>query len=396
MGISEDGKSCKAEKSSPPVQEQTNMHAYPDWATMQAYYGPRVAVPPYFNPAVASGHPPHPYMWGPPQSMMTPYGAPYAVYPHGGVYAHPGLPLANASPGMDTPAKSSVNSDQSLVKKLKEFDGLAMSIGNDNANSAEGGSNQRNSQSSGETEGSSGGSNESSAEADQKGKKRSREESPSNDEDGKGNPQISPPLVKDVTGAAARMLMVASMDSGNKNSSEMSMSLELKTSTTPNANNNIIKSQGVPAEPWLQNERELKREKRKQSNRESARRSRLRKQAEAEELAIRVQSLTNENLTLKSEINKLAENSKKLKLENTAIMDKLHSARALTESMAISEIDDRQHPVHTADLLAKVDNNSGSLDENNEEKESYENKRSEAKLYPLLGASSRTDAVVAG
>lgn len=33
----------------------------------QAYYGPRVNIPPYFNSAVAAGHAPHPYMWGPPQ-----------------------------------------------------------------------------------------------------------------------------------------------------------------------------------------------------------------------------------------------------------------------------------------------------------------------------------------
>lgn len=43
-------------------------------------------------------------------------------------------------------------------------------------------------------------------------------------------------------------------------------------------------------------------------------------QAEAEELAVRVQSLTAENMTLKSEINKLIENSEKLKLDNAALM----------------------------------------------------------------------------
>lgn len=34
---------------------------------IQTYYGPRVALPTYYNSAVASGHAPHPYMWGPPQ-----------------------------------------------------------------------------------------------------------------------------------------------------------------------------------------------------------------------------------------------------------------------------------------------------------------------------------------
>lgn len=33
---------------------------------------------------------------------------------------------------VDSPAKSSGNSDRGLIKKLKGFDGLAMSIGNEN------------------------------------------------------------------------------------------------------------------------------------------------------------------------------------------------------------------------------------------------------------------------
>lgn len=43
-------------------------------------------------------------------------------------------------------------------------------------------------------------------------------------------------------------------------------------------------------------------------------------QAEAGELAMKVQTLTNENFMLKSEITKLMENSDKLKIENTTLM----------------------------------------------------------------------------
>ena len=50
----------------------------------------------------------------------------------------------------------------------------------------------------------------------------------------------------------------------------------------------------------LQDEREVKRQRRKQSNRESARRSRLRKQAECEALAVRVNELMNENVKLRA------------------------------------------------------------------------------------------------
>lgn len=38
---------------------------------LQAYYGQRVTMPPYYNSAVASGHAPHPYMWGPPQVVVS-------------------------------------------------------------------------------------------------------------------------------------------------------------------------------------------------------------------------------------------------------------------------------------------------------------------------------------
>ncbi|KAI8032742.1 Common plant regulatory factor 1 [Camellia lanceoleosa] len=141
MGNSEETKPSKPDQAN-------NIHVYPDWAAMQAFYGTRVAVPPYFNSAVASGHAPHPYMWGPPQHMMPPYGPPYAaIYAHGGVYAHPGVTLVN----------------QGLVKKLKEFDGLAMSLGNGNAAGLE---------------------EADSREVGQNGRKRSREEIPSIVDDG--------------------------------------------------------------------------------------------------------------------------------------------------------------------------------------------------------------------
>lgn len=47
---------------------------------------------------------------------------------------------------METPTKSSGNTDQGLMKKLKGFDGLAMSIGNGNAENADHGAENRLSQ----------------------------------------------------------------------------------------------------------------------------------------------------------------------------------------------------------------------------------------------------------
>ncbi|KAE9463099.1 hypothetical protein C3L33_04990, partial [Rhododendron williamsianum] len=333
MGNSEETKPSKPEKTSSPPPDQANIHVYPDWAAMQAYYGPRVAAPPYFNSPVAPGHAPHPYMWGPTQPMMPPYGPPYAAfYAHGGVYAHPGVPLA-AMPNMETPTKSSGNTDQGLLKKLKRFDGLAMSIGNGNStDSAGGGANNSHSQSE-ETEGSSDRSNGNMAIARENGRKRSREETTIGGEDRKTETQDSPVAAVKVSGAPDKVMGV---------NVGATMALEL-----PNAN---------ATEVWLQNERELKRERRKQSNRESARRSRLRRQ------------------------------------------EKLKDAQGgRTELVILTKMDDNRIPVNTENLLARV-NNSGSIDRSEEGGDlMYESNKSNsgAKLRQLLDASPRADAVAA-
>ncbi|XP_022770529.1 common plant regulatory factor 1 isoform X2 [Durio zibethinus] len=350
MGNNDEGKSSKSDKSSSPAPtDQTNVHVYPDWAAMQAYYSPRVTMPPYYNSAVASGHAPPPYMWGPPQPMMPPYGAPYAtIYSHGGVYAHPAVPLA-ANPA-ETPTKSSGNTERGLMKKLKGFDGLAMSIGNGSAENSEGGAEPRLSQSVAETEGSSDGSDGNTTGTDQTGQKRSREGTPAIGGDGKHE---------------AKSNSVAGMTTA----------LELRNPPTMNAKSSpmVVPCGVMPSEVWLQNERELKRERRKQSNRESARRSRLRKQAETEDLARKVESLTSENATLRSEINQLAEKSEKLRLENATLVEGLKNAQ-LGQAQEI--------------IMNKKEDKEGEM---------YEKKsNSGAKLHQLLDASPRADAVAAG
>ncbi|CAI9785963.1 unnamed protein product [Fraxinus pennsylvanica] len=399
MGNSEEGESVKPEKSLSPATDQNNVHMYPDWATMQAYYGPRFAVPPYFNSAVAAGHAQPMYMWGLPQSMMKPYGAPYAAfYAHGGVNAHPGVPLAGTSFSTDTRAKSSGNMDGGMVQKLKEFDGLAFSIGNGHMESAEGQVDQRASRSE-ETEGSSDESNGITAGAGQNGKKRSRDGSPNNN--GKIQTQSSMIPSTEVQCSEKTMdAIVTAVDASEQLIGNVTTALELKNTCNTNVK---PKSTSVPQscppmlnEACVQNYREMKRERRKQSNRESARRSRLRKQAETEELAMRVNALTSENLTLESEVNKLKESSKKLKLENATLMEKLKNAQlGQSDDASLYEIDDlRMKPIGTVNLLARV-NNSGSVDVKDEENDTYEKKSPRAKLHQLLDTSPRTDAVAA-
>ncbi|KAI3741362.1 hypothetical protein L1987_59034 [Smallanthus sonchifolius] len=379
MGNCEETKACKPEKSSspppPPAPEhqQTGVHAYPDWATMQAYYGPRMAVPPYFNSAVAPGHAPPPYMWGPPQHMMPPYAA---MYPHGGVYPHPGVPIASPM-SIDSLAKSSGNSDRGLMKKLKGFDGLAMSIGNgnDDGNSH-----------SGETEGSSEGSDGNTTEGGQNNGKRSREESPNAPaEVGKTEP-FTGQLFPAEQNEASKKVTSLTVAPYKASDSELKKSPTAMTSATLAV---------APSEALFLNDRELKRERRKQSNRESARRSRLRKQAESEELAVRVEALTTENLNLKSQINRLTDTSEKLKLQNAKLMEKLKTVQ-LEQEPEDPRPDPNGLSLSTANLLSRVDNGSSSSSGGEVEVyESNNNQKPGAKLRQLLDTSPRADAVVA-
>ncbi|KAJ9681286.1 hypothetical protein PVL29_020253 [Vitis rotundifolia] len=310
---------------------------------------------------------------------------------------------------IETPAKSSGNTDRGLMKKLKGFDGLAMSIGNGNGESTEGGSDHELSQS-GETEGSSDGSDGNTAGADQTRRKRSREGTPPVGGDGKTETQATSAPSAEGNAGSDKMLGVAVPPTsvtgklaGAVLSPRMSTALELRNPPSVNAKTSpsSIPQPGamVPSEAWMLNERELKRERRKQSNRESARRSRLRKQAETEELAMKVEGLTNENSVLKSEINRLRENSEKLKLENATLMEKLKSAQLeQAEDTHVNKVDDKRVlPVSTENLLSRV-NNSGSVDRSTEEEgDMYEkNTNTGAKLHQLLDTSPRADAVAAG
>jgi plant G-box-binding factor len=76
-------------------------------------------------------------------------------------------------------------------------------------------------------------------------------------------------------------------------------------------------SGSVRGEQW--DERELKKQKRKQSNRESARRSRLRKQAECEELSVRADNLRAENSSLRAELERIKKEYEALLSHNASL-----------------------------------------------------------------------------
>ncbi|KAL0674701.1 hypothetical protein Bca4012_002682 [Brassica carinata] len=295
-------------------------------------------------------------MWNS-QHMMSPYGTPYAaVYPHGGgVSAHPGFPMRSqpqvqkgpplTTPGtplnMDTPTKSTGNTDNGLMKKLKEFDGLAMSLGT-------AADERKRSWNSSETEGSTNGSDVNTTGADEPKLKRNREGTPTKDE-----------KRYLVLSCSFRSVSPSSGDDGVKPVQRAIVSPGVS------ANSNSFMSQSlamVQPETWLQNERELKRERRKQSNRESAKRSRLRKQAETEELARKVEALTAENMALRSELNQLNEKSDKLRGANAALLVEPEKS-----------------------VFGNKNSGSGCNESN-----------SSSKLHQLLDTKPRADAVAAG
>ncbi|XP_077229791.1 common plant regulatory factor 1-like [Tasmannia lanceolata] len=419
MGNSEAGTPPKSEKASSPKQEQNNIHAYPDWAAIQAYYGPGVSL---FGSAVASGHAPHPYMWGP-QPLMPPYGNPYAaMYSHGGVYAHPSMPFAShphihgitssatttdavtATPlSRETPAKSSGSRDRGLMKKLKSFDGLPVSTGYGNAENAAGSALLHLSQSlECETEGSSDGSDGNTLQGgNQRQRKRSGEDMSVVGEDENANAHANTAdggeakaFSTTPSGVTVAQASVVGKPVVTIPSPGMAIGMEFRGSINGKAKSVVPARDGLSSELWIKDERELKRERRKQSNRESARRSRLRKQAESEELVVKVESLNDENMALRSEINRLSENSEKLRQENSMLMEKLKNAQLgqaetdKIENMGTSRIG-------TENLLSRV-NNESSSNSRNEQRESETHENSSGKLHQLLKSNPRVDAVAAG
>ncbi|XP_020696546.1 common plant regulatory factor 1 isoform X1 [Dendrobium catenatum] len=385
MGANEAIAPSKSERS-PSVPEQPSVRSFPDWGSMQAYYGPGIPIPaPFFGSPVAPGHAPYPYMWSP-QPMLTPFGGPYtAIYPHGGVYSHPSATHISSPANQEVSVNPSTNKERSTAKKIKGIDVPVASNGNYDASA---GCNENRSESDenedeGSSEGSAGNSESGGSE-----KQRNRSSEDKSNSGGK-NLDIQ---ANTVTGATTDVLPTISLGMTTSPGAVAPIPL---ANLTPGMDfrSSTVSKQKPGSELILStnamDERALKREKRKQSNRESARRSRLRKQAETEELATRVGSLSAENTNLISEITRLTESSEKLRIENSVLMEKLKMAELRQEEELSSDrIYDEEAPSMVIEnLLSRMDSSS------NIEEETLEN--SNGKLHQLLDSKPRTDAVAA-
>lgn len=441
MGTVEGGTQSKATKPYSTLQEQPATPAYPDWtAAFQAYYGPGVTPPPpYFASPVASGPTPPPYVWGG-QALMTPYGTTpqfAAMYQHGGIYTHPSVPPISVPSGTETEAKCLVGKGRSSIKKVKgNLEKLQIV-------STKGGSGKEISSSTNGAFPQSGGSgsSEGSSEGSEGDNSQNRCET--------GRARSLEPLSLNVTGTTAvdanTLAYIAQAGEANATVNRSSMAfvppapvLGRSTVSPPTTNLNIgmdiynvpaqgsvtpVKGRrgatnivstvvpatsqlmpgrdGVPSELWVQDERELKRQKRKQSNRESAKRSRMKKQMECEELTAKVEALASENMTLRNEINLIAEESEKLASENESLQIMLRNLQG-EDRVGDSE---RYGPRETQSqfmqqggngypqVLSKISNSSTS--QRDEQRES-EMSDSTGKCHAVLEATVRSDRVAAG
>ncbi|MCL7024075.1 hypothetical protein MKW94_018683 [Papaver nudicaule] len=330
----------------------------------------------FFHSSVASSPQPHPYMWGP-QHLMPPYGTPpppYVMYPHGGMYAHPSMPAgslpfspyAMPSPsgpeasvtmtvGAEADGKSSDGKEKSPLKRSKDSLGSLNMITGKNNNekvktsgaSANGAYSQSaESASGGSSEGSDANSQNDSQPKAHRGKDSLEGESSQNGSSAPGShnevsgtphhPMLNqamvvmpmPPAGLPGTVAGPTTNLNIGMDYwGTPTPSAVpAVHGKVPPATVPGSvvPNGIAGSrEGVQPELWIQDERELKRQRRKQSNRESARRSRLRKQAECEELAQRVEVLKEENSGLKSQVSRIRSEYEQLLSQNSSFKERL-------------------------------------------------------------------------
>ena len=319
---------------------------YNEWAAaFQAYYQAGAQPPAGF---------PHPYMWAG-QPMMPPYGGPHptygAMYPPGAMYAHPmygqyaGTPTAQQgggepmvmggeqtetkpsgnleAAGKQTPLKRSKGRRGSLqLMKVSESGGKRNGVshssnGDENENENETGSD-------GSTEGSRD-ENEQNLMPKRRFELMAMDAGAGTGGGGGGGAYMAPPVGGVVPGTPASGLQ------GGGGGGSLDMSLDYWSAGSVPAAKAVKQHSGSPTttapqtELWLQDERELKRQRRKQANRESARRSRLRKQAECEELETRVDTLTVENVTLRAELTRVTEECKRLQVENGSLMHQLRN-----------------------------------------------------------------------
>ncbi|KAG8058015.1 hypothetical protein GUJ93_ZPchr0002g23649 [Zizania palustris] len=299
--------SCSQEQS-PATTSGPAAPVYPEWPGFQAY----PAMPPhgFFPPPVAASPQAHPYMWGA-QPMVPPYGTPpppYMMYPPGTVYAHPSTPGVHPFSHYPMPTNGNV-----------ETAGTAPSASEMN------GKNEH-----GRTSGPSANGITSHSESGSESESEGSDANSQNDSHSKENDLKEDGVVIGGVAAPTTNLNIGMDYWGATGSSPVP------------AMHGKAPSGSVRGEQW--DERELKKQKRKQSNRESARRSRLRKQAECEELSQRADTLRAENSSLRAELERIKKEYDALLSHNSSLKEKLRESSDSIPDMNEQNDTNGSHP----------------------------------------------------
>ncbi|KAL6905867.1 hypothetical protein ACP4OV_003468 [Aristida adscensionis] len=348
------------EQQPPATSSAATPAVYPDWSSFQGY--PPIPPHGFFPSPVASSPQGHPYMWGA-QPMIPPYGTPppYVMYPPG-VYAHPSMPpgahpftpYAMTSPNGnadatgtaaagETDGKPSEGKDKTPTKGSKgSLGSLNMLTGK---NTTEHGKTSGASANGAISQSGESGSESSSEGSETNSQNDSHHKESGQEQDGDNRSSQNGVSRSPSEGKVNQSMAIMPMPSGAQvpgPTTNLNIGMDYwanTASSTPaihgKATATTVPGAVVPAEQWIQDERELKRQRRKQSNRESARRSRLRKQAECEELAQRAEVLKQENASLRDEVNRIRKEYEELLSKNNSLKEKLGDKQHKTDEAGL-------------------------------------------------------------
>ncbi|XP_073284916.1 bZIP transcription factor 16-like [Primulina huaijiensis] len=363
MGNGEVDKSSKEGKEAKEPKTHLQEHSSAgsgmvaaDWSGFQAYS----PMPPHGF--LASSPQSHPYMWGV-QQFIPPYGTqphPYvAMYPYGHPTMAPGsypfspfaMPspngvaegLGNSTGNMEVDGKSFEKEKLPIKRSRGSLGSLNMITGKNNELGKTAGASVNGLHSKG-TENASEGSSEGSDanfQTDSGEKIGGQQDSAELSQNSNAarisqngglatahHPMAIVPAagaVSGIPGPTTNLNIGMDYWAAAASSSSPIPAIGGNTLTTPVAGGvvNTGSRDNSMSQLWMQDDRDIKRQRRKQSNRESARRSRLRKQAECDELASRAEALNEENVSLRAELARIRSEYEQIFAQNASLKERL-------------------------------------------------------------------------